>query len=644
MRPMRRCVIQLSFYLAITLGQTTTLSAQFTSAGAQDLKRLSIEELAELDVTSVSRRIERLAEVAAAVSVIRQDDIRRSGVVSLAESMRLGDALDVARYDGRTWAVSARGFAISTANKLLVLMDGRSLYSPLFSGTFWDVQDTFLGDIDRIEVIRGPGGTIWGANAVNGVINIITKEASATRGNAAGFAVGSEERLIVAARHGGRLGESGNYRVFGKYRRRGANVFATGEPAEDELQLGQGGFRLDSNDRSSSRWTFQGDAYRGTEGLFDRDDTDVFGGNLLARWVKRYAANSDLQVQTYYDRTYRKVPLQFEETRDTFDVDVQRRVPLRERHDVVFGGNFRVSTGEDIGSAGFRFDPERQTEKLFGFFAQDEIAVKPGRVFVTVGSKFERNDFTGLEAQPTVRGRWTPSQRQTLWGAVSRAVRLPTRIDTGLRVLAPATGAVFLSGNPDFEAESVIAYEAGYRIRPHARLSLDVATFANRYDNLRSQEPGTPPGPLVLLGNTLNAITSGVEVAGSVQVLDRWQIHAWYSYLHKDLSLDPGSRDLSRGRDEGNDPSFLLSVRSYVDLPRGFAFDGVFRHAARRPAPAVPAYSELDLRLGWTVRPGWEVSLVGQNLLHDRHPELGSTQAVRYEFQRGVYARSGWRF
>jgi len=265
-------------------------------------------------------------------------------------------------------------------------------------------------------------------------------------------------------------------------------------------------------------------------------------------------------------------------------------------------------------------------------------------VFVTLGSKFERNDFTGLEVQPTARARWSPDDRRTLWGAVSRAVRLPTRIDTDLRFINPVTGALVLSGNEEFGAESVVAFEAGYRARPGSRLSLDFAAFANRYDNLRSQEFPSRLGAVILLDNALNAVTSGFEAGATVQVLDPWQVHAWYSYLHKDLSLDDGSRDISRGREEGNDPSFIVSARSYLDLPFGLAFDALFRHTDRRPFPAVRSYSRLDLRLGWVVRPGWEVSLVGQNLLHDRHPELGSNQALRYEFERGVYVRSAWRF
>lgn len=644
--PSTRRRVHLSIILVVVcaLGVAEPAAQTPIASAAQDLKRLTIEELAEVDVTSVSRRVERLAQAAAAISVVRQDDIRRSGLTSLAEVMRLADGLDVARYDGRTWAVSARGFNISTANKLLVLMDGRTLYSPLYSGTFWDVQDTLMADIDRVEVIRGPGGSIWGANAVNGVINVITKDAAASRGSTAFLAVGTEERVIASARHGGRLGASGSYRVFGKYRRRDANVFPSGADAGDEMQLGQAGFRMDSSDQSASRWTLQGDAYGGAESLFDRDETDVSGANVLGRWVRRFSATSDLQVQAYYDRTYRNVPLQFEASRDTFDLDAQRRAVVARRHDLVFGGNVRVSAGRDIGSAGFLFDPERRTDKLFSFFAQDEIALVPDRVFVTLGSKFERNDFTGLEVQPTARARWSPDDRRTLWGAVSRAVRLPTRIDTDLRFINPVTRSLVLSGNDEFDAESVVAFEAGYRARPGSRLSLDFAAFANRYDHLRSQEFPSRLGAVILLDNTLNAVTSGFEAGATVQVLDPWQVHAWYSYLHKDLSLDEGSRDISRGREEGNDPSFIVSVRSYLDLPRGLAFDALFRRTDRRPFPAVPSYSRLDLRLGWAIRPGWEVSLVGQNLLHDRHPELGSNQALRYEFERGVYVRSAWRF
>jgi iron complex outermembrane recepter protein len=622
----------------------SVVSAQTVAAVTpQDLKRLSIEELAELDVTSVSRRAERLAETAAAISVIRNDDLRRIGVVTMPEAMRLTAGVDVGRFDGRTWAISARGFNITTANKLLVLVDGRTVYSPLFSGTFWDVQDTFFGDVDRIEVIRGPGGTMWGANAVNGVVNIITRPASQTRGTAASLSAGTEERLVASARHGGRLGADGSYRVYGKFRTRDANIFEGGADSGDEMRFGQTGFRIDSGGSRAVAWTVQGDLYVGTEGLFNRGDTDVSGGNVMGHWTRRFGGASEFRLLTYYDRSHRRVPLQFQETRDTFELDLQHRTTFLRRHEVVAGGGFRVTTGDAIGSVAFVFDPVGRTDTLFNFFAQDEIAIRPGRVFLTLGSKLERNDFTGFEVQPTARVRWTRRDRQTLWGAVSRAVRLPTRFDTDLRLFTPA-GALFLSGDPAFESESVVAYEGGYRVRPLARLSLDFAAFANRYDNLRSQELPSRLGNVILLGNTLNAVTSGVEAAATAQVLDPWRVHASFSYLHKNLTLDAGSRDISRGVPEGNDPDFMFTMRSYLDLPRGFAFDGSFRYVSERPGPVVPDYGELDLRLGWAARSGLEISIVGRNLLHSHHPEFRSLSAPRYEFERGIDLRSTWRF
>jgi iron complex outermembrane receptor protein len=609
---------------------------------ARDLKRLSIEELAQLDVTSVSRRVERLAQTAAAVSVVRLEDIRRTGSVNLPEALRLADGVDVARSDGRTWNITARGFNIVTTNKLLVLMDGRTLYSPLFSGTFWDVQDPVLADLDRIEVIRGPGGSVWGANAVNGVINVISKSAAATRGTHVLVASGTENQLVTSARYGARAAGDGSYRVFAKYRKQGANVFANGESAGDALQLGQFGFRVDSSEQRPLQWTLQANAYRGTEGLLDRDDTDVHGGYAQGRLTRRISGTSEFRLATYYDYTYRNVPLQFRESRHTVEVDAQHRIVLRNRHDVIYGGQVRVTTSTDTGAT-FSFEPEQRTNDVSGVFVQDEVAIKPGILFLTLGSKFERNDYTGLEVQPTTRLRWSPSDRQTVWGAVSRAVRLPTRFDTDLRI--PARPPVpEIRGSDDFEAESVIAYETGYRLRPHPRASLDVAWFVNDYDKLRSQELPSRLGFVIELGNTLNAVTTGVEAAGTVQLLERWRVHGSYTYLHGEFTRDPESRDVSGGVSEANDPPFHFSVRSYFDLPHGLALDWAFRHVAARPSPAVPAYSSLDLRFGWAARPGWELSLVGQNLLDDSHPELGSAGPRRLEFQRGVYVRSIWQF
>jgi iron complex outermembrane recepter protein len=613
------------------------------SNAPQDLKKLSIEELAEIDVTSVSRRSERLSETAAAVSVINPDQIFRSGLTTLPEVLRLADAIDVARVNSSTWATSLRGFTTNPANKLLVLMDGRSLYSPLTSGTFWDAEDTLLNDVERIEVIRGPGGAVWGPNAVNGVVNVITKNSASTIGNYVSVAAGSDEHIYVGARHGGQMGR-GAFRVFGKYRQHGAQVFTdTGADAGDPVQLGQAGFRMDSGSDGPVTWLLESNAFRGTNGFSDRPDGDIAGGNVLGRWNRKFSGSSALQAQFYYDGTYRKVPLQFTEKRHTFDLDVQQRWQVG-RHDLVFGGEMRFSRGNDVGIAGFFFDPDVRTNSLLSVMAQDEITVRANRVFVTVGSRFDRNDYTGVEAQPTVRARWSIDPRQTLWGAVSRSVRLPTRLDTDLRIVDPVTKRVTLTGSADFESEEVVAYEAGYRIRPMARLFFDVATFVNRYDRLRSTEVKVAILPLIILENLLNARTSGIELAGTVQALPAWRVHGSYSYLHKELSFDPGSRDVYRGTVEGNDPAYLFSLQSWFDLPGHTAFDALFRRVGTRPDPVVPAYSELDLRFGWMLRSGWDLSVAGQNLLHAHHSELLPPNAPHYDFRRGVFVRSRWYF
>jgi iron complex outermembrane receptor protein len=605
----------------------------------QDLKKLSLEELAQIDVTSASRRTERLSHVPAAVSVVRRDDLLRAGTTILAEAMRLGDAVDVARVSGSTWAVSMRGFNISTANKILVLVDGRSTYSPLFAGTFWDVQDTLLADLDRIEFIRGPGGAVWGANAVNGVVNIISRPASQTEGALLTVIAGNDELPIVSSRYGARLG-TGHYRVYGKYRRRDAQVTATGASANDAVTFGQGGFRFDSDQSQPSRWTVSGAAYLGTMDFPDRPQGEVSGGHVMFRWSRRTRGNALFDLNAYYDRTNRMVPQQFEEHRDTGDVDGQYEF-RRGRHTVLTGAQLQVSRGKDVGSGGFVFEPVQKTNWLTTAFVQDQVELSPDRAYLIGGVKVGANAYTGLDVQPTVRARFHPNARQMVWGAVSRAVRLPTRLDTDLRLVTP-DGAVFLTGNEDFASESVVAYEAGWRARLTGRLTTDVTVFTNRYDSLRSQELHAVPTPRVVLENRLNARSSGVEAAATMQPSARWRLHGSYAWLTKSLSFDAGSTDTTGGRSEANDPTHLASIRSQLDLPRRVALDAVFRYVGARPAPAVPEYSELDVRLGWQVRPHWELSLVGENLLHDRHQEFTFTPVI--EFRRGVFLRSIWEF
>lgn len=629
--------------LAVAVLLAGSLSAQEDAPQPQpqDLKRLSIEELARVDVTSVSRRPESLSRTPAAVSVITRDDVQRSGVVMLADALRLGDAVDVARINGSTWGISIRGFNANAANKLLVLIDGRSTYSSLFGGTFWDVQDTLLDDLDRIEVIRGPGGTMWGANAVNGVVNVISRPASETQGGHLRVIGGDNDRAVVSGRYGGALGD-GHYRVYGKYRMRESQAFASGADARDDLRFGMAGFRFDSNQLAASRWSVFGELYKGTNGFPDRPDGDVSGGHVVGRWGRRGAAG-DFSVQGFYDRSYRKVPLQFEETRNAGEVDAQHAV-ARGRHRLLFGATLRGYRSDDLGTAGFRFVPQVRDGWMANAVVQDEIELSADRAYLTAGAKVDRNNFTGVEVQPNVRLRVHPDPRQMVWGAVSRAVRLPTRFDNDIRLVHPVTGAVVLTASDDFEAESVVAVEGGYRILPHPRLSLDAAVFTNDYDRLRSQDLTFTPAPLFVLGNNLNARTSGVEIAGTFQAASQWRLHGSYAWLDKDLTFDAAGTDPTGGIFEGNDPSHLAGLRSSLDLPRGLALDAFLRYTGQRPTPVVDAYAELDVRLGWRVRPAWELSLVGHNLLHDRHEELASPSAPRYSFRRSVFVRSLWEF
>jgi iron complex outermembrane receptor protein len=614
-------------------------------AQSSRLKGLSIEELMEIDVTSVSRRSEPVSGAAAAITVITSEDIRRSGANNLPDALRIAVGLEVAQSDGSTWAISSRGFNATTANKLLVLIDGRTIYTPLFSGVFWDVQDVMLEDIDRIEIIRGPGATLWGANAVNGVINILTKSAADTQGSLVSLGGGTEERALASFRQGGKLGEGTSYRAYGKYSYRDSLAFTNGDSARDPLRRGQAGFRVDRADRAdrgSGALTLQGDAYHGLAGqqVITRADTDLDGANLLGRWTHTYAENSGSDIQVYYDYTHRRIPLWFEEHRHTLDVDYQHRQPVGARQDLVWGAGYRVTHDEVDNSQGLSFLPERRTQNLFSAFAQDELALD-SHLRLTVGTKVEHNAWTGFEVQPSARLAWVPNERRTLWAAVSRAVRTPTRLDEDL-TFYDVEGRPFLTGSRDFKPESLLAYEIGYRLQPRTGVQLDLATFYNVYRDLRTVE--RLPDGTQLLANGLDAETWGAELRASVQATPWWRLHAGYAYFDKQLSLDPGSNDPSGGRNEGNDPRNRFVLRSLIDLPGGFEFDSTARYVARLPAPVVPAYTELDLRLGWNASDRLEFSLVGQNLLHARHPEFGFPSPLRREIERGAYGKVTWRF
>jgi iron complex outermembrane receptor protein len=603
-----------------------------------ELKQLSIEELADTDVTSASRRIERLADVAAAVSVITGEDLRRMGVMNLAQALRLAGHLHVSQISGPQYTIAVRGFAISTSNKMLVLIDGRTVYSPVFAGVFWETQDVFLQDVERIEVTRGPGGSIWGANAVNGVINVITKRANDTKGTMVNLSAGSSVLGPYAVRHGGRLGSAGAYRAYVKVRFEDSHQLVSGADAHDDFDFGQAGFKMESDPSRRSQFELQGDAYSGSSGLSSTVETNLSGGNLLGRWTLGGASHIT-KVQVYFDRTYRRVPSQYRGSLNTFDVDAQHHWTTG-RHNIVLGSGYRRYDGDDLGDGpGFFFDPRERTSHRMNLFAQDEIAVGRG-VSMTLGSKLEHNVFTGFELQPTVRARWS-RPHQSVWAAVSRSVRVPTRFDTDLRIRVPDSSNLLLTGSDSFRSEKVVAYEAGYRRQFRERLSIDLAGYFNRYSDLRTQEFAT--GRPIVLANMMNARSRGLETTAALQVLPGWQLHASHAYHWKEFTFDPGSTDPTGGASEANDPANIFKLRSYINLGPAFEADAFVRFVGDLPQPAVASYSEMDVRFGYRVRPGWNLSLIGTNLLHDRHVEfLSGTAPETYE--RSVTLRSVWRF
>jgi iron complex outermembrane recepter protein len=654
--------------------------ASGATAQPADLTELSLEELMDVAVTSVSKRSEPISGAAAAVYVLTQEDLRRSGATSIPEALRMVPGLDVARIDANKWAITARGFNGRFANKLLVLIDGRSVYTPLFSGVFWDVQDTLLEDIERIEVIRGPGATLWGANAVNGVINIITRSASDTKGGLLVAGAGSEERALAGLRYGGALGAAAStaYRVYGKFVERGSGEATSGGAGADDWSMGRGGFRVDSTLASGAGLTLQGGLYDGEVGetlvyqsltvpvprILD-DKMAVSGGHLLTRWHRAYSETSELSLQLYYDRTHRQA-LFIEEDRDSFDAELQHGFAPTARQQVVWGLGFRRTADDIRSSEVLSFEQARETDDLVSAFLQDEIMLRPDRLWLTVGSKLEDNGYSGLEVQPNVRAVWIPRRHHTLWAAVSRAVRTPSRAERDLRldsqVLGPgelfpgAPPAVVTSfGSRDFDSEQLVAWEAGYRLGLAPGLLLDLAAFYNDYDRLRStrvEEPFLEISPyphLVIparIGNDLEGETWGAELAADWRATQRWRWTAAYSFLEMRV------RDRRTGAEggpftgEGESPRHQLSFRSAVDLAHGVELDLTARWVDELPNLGVDSYATLDLRLGWKPRSSLEVSVVGQNLLDETHlefaPEIIPTQATAVE--RGFYGKVAWRF
>jgi len=625
-------------------------------------KKLSLEELMGVDVISVSKEPRPYGQAPAAIRVITADEIRRSGASSIPEALRLADNLDVAQKNSHDWAISARGFNTSLANKLLVLIDGRTVYTPLFAGVFWDHQDYLLADLDRIEVVSGPGGTLWGANAMNGVINIVTKSAKDTQGFYAEGGGGTWLKDFGGARYGGVLTSNVYYRVYGKYFDRGNEVFASGVNATDSWNMAQGGFRIDAESSPENTLTVQGDYYGGHENMPTGGRANVSGGNALGRWGHIFSENSDMSLQIYYDRTHLADPITasvnpFEpagtlvDDLDTCDLDFQHHFRLGTRNQFVWGFGYRFTHEVDRNAPGVAFVPSRLDHHLFSSFVQDEIRLRDD-LLLTIGTKVEHNDYTGVEAEPSARIQWNATPKQMVWGAVSRAVRMPSRVDEDERLPTPLPGIPnLLTGNTNFASETMIAGEVGYRAQLTGKASASVSTFYNYYDDIRSAEFSPPPAPggfPIVFRNGLRGQTYGVELTGDYQMLDWWRLHGGYDLLKEHLYVKSGHTDINNARNEIADPQQQFSVRSSMDLPWNMEFDTALRwvdtltlNNGSTPG-TVPAYFELDARLAWRPSQRLEISVVGQNLLHDHHAEYGfpgPPGPAREEISRAVYGK-----
>jgi iron complex outermembrane recepter protein len=624
--------------------------------GVPDVTTLSVEDLMNMQVTSVSKRTQKVADAAAAVFVITQEDIRRSGATSIPEALRLVPGLEVARIDENKWAIASRGFNGRFDNKLLVLIDGRSVYTPLFSGVYWNVQDVMLEDVDRIEVIRGPGATLWGANAVNGVINIISKKAKDTQSAVVTAGGGNEERGSGAVRYGSKIGSNTYYRAYGKYFDWGPSLYPSGTTAHDGWDALRGGFRADWTPAGANSLTLQGDIYRSKYGetltvpslnapyssTFPNDGK-YSGANILGRW-NHSLEGSSMSLQMYYDNTTIADNSLFVDHQNIFDLDFQDGFHVGDSQQFVWGMGYRSIRDRNDSSFSVSLQPNQVTLNHFSGFLQDEIGLFDKKLRITLGSKFEHNDFTGFEVEPNARLLWTLTPNQSIWTAVSRAVRTPALTEEGLRLnsqvippLTPANPAPFpaivtVFGSPKFQSEDLLAYELGYRVQATNSFSADIATFYNTYSNLRTAEPGAPslegaPAPTDVVvpfvaANKMSGGTYGVELFADWRVVPKWRLVGSYSYLQMDISKNASSLDPTPDLPNGSSPRHQWYVRSSIDLPKHFDTDTTLRFVDHLPGLNIPSYYSLDAHVGWRPVPSVEFSIAGQNLLNNQHLEF----------------------
>jgi iron complex outermembrane receptor protein len=635
-----------------------------------DLKNLSLEQLGNIEVTTVSKEPEELWQTPVAIYILTQDDIRRSGATTLPDLLRTVPGVEVAEEQSNQWAVGIRGFGSGFSKGVLLLIDGRSAYTPLYEGVYWDVQDVMLEDIDRIEVIRGPGGTIWGSNAVNGVINIITKKAGETQGTLAAGASGNVDRFNGDIREGFRIGRTLAMRVFAKGFVREPEYNPNHDPY-DRWNLTHGGFRADWSATAEDSVRAQGDLYTGHSGeqvglgvyqpleQISVDATEaVSGGDVLLRWEHRSASKSDFSLRTYFDRTNRQGP-QFGETRDTVDIDFIDHIATLPRQDLIWGAGMRLSPSNFLQTQPtVDFAPHQQTDSIYSSFVQDAFQLVPAQLSLTLGSKLEDNNYSGFEVQPNARLLWTPAEHASLWSSVSRAVRTPGRLDQDVELTgvasAPGLGTFLerIEGDPNFQSEVTIAYEAGYRQLLTPTLYVDVAAFHDQYDKLESYGKlsfstiTTPIHALLLnvpLANGIKGVGNGVEIAPNWKPTRWWELKGNVSLLHLALRPKAGFTDTTTVANyEGTSPHSEVTAQSLLDLPHGVEFDVDYRFVSQLPAQKVRGYQTADVHGAWKIGEHWELSVAGRNLLQPEHQEFAGDNGNAVGIRRSVYGGLTW--
>lgn len=672
------CIMLLVSFLSIC-SPLVIRSAGATYASAEslpDLSGLSIEDLMNIEIVSVSKKAQKFSDAAAAIFVITREDIRRSGVNSIPDALRMVPGIQVARIDANKWAIGSRGFGSRFTNKLLVLMDGRTIYTPLYSGVFWDTQDTVLEDIDRIEVIRGPGATMWGANAVNGVINIITKRAGETQGTLLTVGAGTEEAIFNSVRYGGKINENGHFRLYAKYLNRDDSIERHGTDGSDEWDALRAGIRLDWNDS----FTILGDIFKGNAGgrikavsftppysQIIEDDIENAGGYVLMRWEKSMSDTSDFSIQFYYDRLEYNLSLLGTEV-DTFDIDIQHRFSFGERQAIIWGLGYRLIQDDITNSDRLSLTPDEDEYDLVSAFIQDEISFLNKKLRVTIGSKFEHNDFTGFEIQPNVRILWAPIARYSVWASVSRAVRTPNRVEDGLKIDNtvippgsllpdfPGAGVIRILGDRDFDSEDLLAFEFGLRSWFKDNLSIDFAAYYNLYSNLRDGTAAVPfvdmsvsPPVLILphvIKNNMHGETFGMELAADYRPFEWWKLKAAYTYLQMNLHTDGLFTLGEEQSQEGSSPHNQISLRSTMDLKENLELDLWGRYVDDLTGQNVDSYITMNARLAWRPSKKFEIAVVGQNLFDKSHPEFEPQflQTIPTEVERGVYLKISLSF